>query len=59
MKFKGQGEINICGFEYKKNIADSRRGSFRAPKKTLCPRLIMLDMVTSGLTLKGIGVQES
>ena len=26
MKFKGQGEINICGFEYKKNIADSRRG---------------------------------
>ena len=33
MKFKGQGEINICGFEYKKNIADSRRGGFRAPKK--------------------------
>ena len=26
MKFKGQGEINICGFEYKKNIADSRGG---------------------------------
>ena len=26
MKFKGQGTINICGFEYKKNIADSRRG---------------------------------
>ena len=26
MKFKGQGQINICGFEYKKNIADSRRG---------------------------------
>ena len=26
MKFKGQGKINICGFEYKKNIADSRRG---------------------------------
>ena len=26
MKFKGQGEINICGFEYKKKIADSRTG---------------------------------
>ena len=26
MKFKGQGKINICGFEYKKKIADSRRG---------------------------------
>ena len=26
MKFKGQGKINICGLEYKKNIADSRRG---------------------------------
>ena len=26
MKFKGQGKINICGFEYKKDIADSRRG---------------------------------
>ena len=26
MKFKGQGKISICGFEYKKNIADSRRG---------------------------------
>ena len=26
MKFKGQGKINICGFEYKNNIADSRRG---------------------------------
>ena len=36
MKFKGQGEINICGFEYKKNIADSRRGggpSTPPPKK--------------------------
>ena len=34
MKFKGQGKINICGFEYKKNIADSRRGGggFRAQK---------------------------
>ena len=33
MKFKGQGKINICGFEYKKNIADSRRGGggVRAP----------------------------
>ena len=26
MKFKGQGKINMCGFEYKKNIADSRGG---------------------------------
>ena len=26
MKFKGQGKINICGVEDKKNIADSRRG---------------------------------
>ena len=26
MKFKGQGIINIRGLEYKKNIADSRRG---------------------------------
>ena len=39
MKFKGQGKINICGFEYKKNIADSRvcvcggGGGVRAPQK--------------------------
>ena len=26
MKFKGQMKINICGFEYKRNIADSRGG---------------------------------
>ena len=26
MKFKRQGKINTCGFEYKKNIADSRGG---------------------------------
>ena len=38
MKFKGQGEINICGVEYKKYIADSRRGGFRAPKKNPCIR---------------------
>ena len=38
MKFKGQGKINICGFEYKKNIADNRRGGFRAPKKNPCIR---------------------
>ena len=38
MKFKGQGKINICGFEYKKNIADSHRGGFRAPKKKSCIR---------------------
>ena len=40
MKFKGQGKINICGFEYKKDIADSRGGGgVRAPKKPLYPRL--------------------
>ena len=41
MKFKGQGKINICGFEYKINIADSRRGGggVRAPQKNLYPRL--------------------
>ena len=33
MKFNGQGKINICGFEDKKNIADSRRGGGRAPPK--------------------------
>ena len=35
MKLKGQGKINICGFEYKKDIADSRRGggSEHPPKK--------------------------
>ena len=38
LKFKGQGKINICGFEYKKDIADSRRGGFRAPKKKTCIR---------------------
>ena len=41
MKFKGQGKINICGFEYKKNIADSRGGGgggVRAPKKKTCIR---------------------
>ena len=48
MKLKGQGKINICGFEYKKNIADSRRGGGvrrgggggpSTPKK-LYPRLL-------------------
>ena len=39
MKFKGQGKINICGFEYKKNIADSRTGGFEHPTKNLYPRL--------------------
>ena len=39
MKFKGQGKINICGFEYKKKIADSRRGGVRAPNPPLYPRL--------------------
>ena len=33
MKFKGQGKINICGFEYKKNIADSRRGGGPSTQK--------------------------
>ena len=42
MKFKGQGKINICGFEYKRNIADSRGGGGGSehPKKTLYPRLL-------------------
>ena len=41
MKFNGQGEINICGFEYKKNIADSRRGGGGSehPQTPLYPRL--------------------
>ena len=42
MKFKGQGKINICGVEYKKNIADSRRGGggggVRAPRTKTCIR---------------------
>ena len=44
MKFKGQGKINICGFEYKKNIADSRRGGGvqSTHNKNLYPRLILL-----------------
>ena len=37
MKFKGQRKINICGFEYKKNIADSRRGGGPSTKKTTSP----------------------
>ena len=51
MKFKGQGKINICGFEYKKNIADSRRGGggVRAPKKNLYPRLLHRPSVHFGL----------
>ena len=39
MKFKGQGKSNICGFEYKKNIADSRRGVSEHQKKPLYLRL--------------------
>ena len=42
MKFKGQGKINICGFEYKKDIADSRIGGGGGPstqKNHLYPRL--------------------
>ena len=38
MKFKGQGKINICGFEYKKNIADSRRGGGPSTQKKPCIR---------------------
>ena len=51
MKFKGQGKINICGFEYKKNIADSRGGGgVRAPKKKpLYPRLLHRPSVHFGL----------
>ena len=45
MKFKGQGKINICGVEYKKNIADSRGGGgSEHPKKNLYPRLEPLDV---------------
>ena len=39
MKFIGQGKINICGFEYKKYIADNRRGGGEHPKQNLYPRL--------------------
>ena len=40
MKFKGQRKINICGFEYKKNIADSRRegGGGPSTQKKTCIR---------------------
>ena len=48
MKFKGQGKINICGVEYKKNIADSRRGGggVRAPKKNPCIRAWGVSLIT-------------
>ena len=50
MKFKGQGKINICGFEYKKNIADSRRGGGGpSTKKNLYPRLLHRPSVHFGL----------
>ena len=48
MKLKGQGKINICGFEYKKNIADSHGGGgggFRAPKKN-CIRACFIGPVS-------------
>ena len=50
MKFKGQGKINICGFEYKKNIADSRRGGGGSehPKTPLYPRLVIYVLDNSG-----------
>ena len=45
MKFIGQGKINICGFEYKKNIADSRGGGGggvpSTQKKNLYPHLLL------------------
>ena len=44
MKFKGQGKINICGFEYKKNIADSRGGGGGpSTQKKTCIRACLLD----------------
>ena len=47
MKFKGQGKINICGFEYKKNIADSRvGGGVRAPPKKTCIRACFIGPVS-------------
>ena len=49
MKFKGQGKINICGFEYKQNIADSRGGGgggVRAPKKNPCIRAWGVTLIT-------------
>ena len=48
MKFKGQGKINICGFEDKKNIADSRRGGggVRAPPKKNCIRACFIGPVS-------------
>ena len=50
MKFKGQGKINICGFEYKKNIADSRGGGgSEHPKKNLYPHLLHRPSVHFGL----------
>ena len=50
MKFKGQGKINICGFEYKKNIADSRvcvcgGGGSEHPKKN-CIRACFIGPVS-------------
>ena len=52
MKLKGQGKINICGFEYKKNIADSRGGGGggpSTPQKNLYPRLLHMPSVHFGL----------
>ena len=44
MKFKGQGKINICGFEYKKILQTAvggGGGGVRTPKKNLYPRLLI------------------
>ena len=51
MKFKGQGKINICGFEYKKKILQTAvgGGGVRAPKKNLYPRLLHRPSVHFGL----------
>ena len=32
MKFKGQGKINICGFEYKKKLQTAVGGGAEHPK---------------------------
>ena len=47
MELKGQGKINICGVEYKKDIADSRRGGGgpSTPKKT-CIRACFIGPVS-------------
>ena len=48
MKFKGQGKINICGFEYKKILQTAVGGGGEHPQKTciracfICPVSILV-----------------